>query len=114
LVLDAVLENSNALPEFEEDWSKALEESKKYEEEHQDPLEFDAELAAFWHEKKRANLFFRICLDEHQLAALVLDPRTGRSLEIMPPGWVSAPMSAIAAAIGGKADFDVKEIYFRF
>lgn len=89
LVLDAVLENPNALPEFEEDWSKALEESKKYEEEHQDPSEFDAELAAFWHEKKRANLFFRMCLDERQLAALVLDPRTGRALELIPPGWVS-------------------------
>lgn len=89
LVLDAILENPNVLPEFEEDWSKALEESKKYEEEHQDPSEFDAELAAFWHEKKRANLFFRMCLDERQLAALVLDPRTGSSLELMPPGWVS-------------------------
>lgn len=89
LVLDAVLENPNALPEFEEDWSRALEESKKYEEEHQDPSEFDAELAAFWHEKKRANLFFRMCLDERQLAALVLDPRTGKPLELMPPGWVS-------------------------
>ena len=89
LVLDAVLENPNALPEFGEDWSKALEESKKYEEEHQDPSEFDAELAAFWHEKKRANLFFRMCLDAHQLAALVLDPRTGSSLELIPPGWVS-------------------------
>jgi hypothetical protein len=88
-VLDAVLENPNALPEFDEDWSDALEASKKYEKEHQDPSAFDSELEEFWHEKKRANLFFRMCLDERQLAARVMDPRTGLSLELMPPGWLS-------------------------
>ena len=63
LVLDAFLENQNGLPEFDEDWSAALEASKKYEDEiGHDPTVFDAELAAFWHEKNAPTYSFDCAL----------------------------------------------------
>ena len=87
-ILDVVLENPDILPPFDEEWLCALEKSRAYEKEANDPDVFDDELADFVHQQKRVNIFLRHCLEQRELIPRVRDPETGQTLDLPKGDWL--------------------------
>jgi hypothetical protein len=91
-VLERVIANPAILPPFDADWLCALDKSRNWEKELNDPEAFDDELADYVHQQKRVNIFLRQCIERRELVPCVYNPETGQTLELprgewLPVGW---------------------------
>jgi hypothetical protein len=87
--------NPDLLPDFPgERWSEALTKSRKDDQKANDGAASDEELEE-WRQRRRANLLLRLGMDQSQLVACVLHPRSGIVLQLHRKGWIRDDWSEV-------------------